>query len=209
MKKLARISFFAIAVGAVAFAQETPRFAFNAGAGFTTPIGSTGTRLDTGYNFDLGAGVNFNSAVGALVQFNYNGMGINRTTLDAIGFPGGDVRMWALTLNPIVHLNGKGPVDVYIIGGGGLYNRTLEFTQPTVVRAVGFDPFFGFYRFPVLTNQVLASYSVNKPGVNGGIGLSFGGYRRAKFYAEARYHRMYLGGDRHTDILPVTFGVRF
>jgi hypothetical protein len=69
--------------------------------------------------------------------------------------------------------------------------------------------FFGFYRFPVLTNQVLASYSVNKPGVNGGIGLSFGGYKRAKFYAEARYHRMFLGGDRHTDILPVTFGVRF
>jgi hypothetical protein len=50
---------------------------------------------------------------------------------------------------------------------------------------------------------------VNKPGVNGGIGLSFGGYKRAKFYAEARYHRMFLGGDRHTDILPVTFGVRF
>jgi len=75
---------------------------------------------------------------------------------------------------------------------------TLEFTQPAVVRAVGFDPFFGFFRFPVLTNQVLESYSVNKPGWNGGIGLSFGGYRRAKFYAEARYHRMYLGGDRHT-----------
>jgi len=208
VKKLARISFFAIAVGAVAFAQETPRFAFNAGAGFTTPIGSTGNRLDTGYNFDLGAGVNFNSAVGALVQFNYNGLGINRSTLDAIGFPGGDVRMWSVTLNPIVHLNGKGPVDVYLIGGGGLYHRTLEFTQPAVVSAVGFDPFFGFYPVAVPANQILASYSVMKPGVNAGAGVAFGTKWRAKFYAEARYHRM-LFRNTHTDFIPVNFGFRW
>jgi len=50
---------------------------------------------------------------------------------------------------------------------------------------------------------------VNKPGVNGGMGLSFGGFHKAKFYAEARYHRMFLDSNRHTDIVPVTFGVRF
>jgi len=207
-KRFARFSFLGIAVGAIAFAQETPRFAFNAGAGFTTPVGGTGTRLNTGYNFDLGAGVNFNPWVGALFQFNYNGMDINSATLNAIGFPNGDVRLWSFTLNPIVHLNPHGKVDFYLIGGGGLYHREQEFTQPAVATALGFDPFFGFFRFPVLTNQVLASYSVNKPGVNGGIGFSLGGYKRAKFYAEARYHRMFIG-DRHTDILPVTFGIRY
>jgi hypothetical protein len=119
------------------------------------------------------------------------------------------VNMWSLTLNPIVHTNPRGPVDVYFIGGGGLYHRRQEFTQPTTSVFTGFDPFFGFYPVAVPTTQVLTSYSVNKPGVNGGVGLSFGTKWHVKFYAEARYHRMFLGGDRHTDYLPVTFGLRW
>jgi hypothetical protein len=73
----------------------------------------------------------------------------------------------------------------------------------------GFDPFFGFYQFGVPANQVVASYTVNKPGVNGGMGVSFGSKWHVKFYGEARYHRMFLGNDRHTDLLPVTFGIRW
>ena len=125
-----------------------------------------------------------------------------------LGFPGGDVNIWSLTLNPIVHTNPRGPVDVYFIGGGGLYHWRQEFTAPDVAAVTGFDPFFGFYQALVPTQDVLSSYSVNKPGVNGGLGLSFGTKWNVKFYAEARYHRMFFG-DRHADMLPVTFGVRW
>ena len=45
--------------------------------------------------------------------------------------------------------------------------------------------------------------------VNGGAGVSFGTKWHVKFYAEARYHRMFLGNDRHADLLPVTFGFRW
>jgi len=142
------------------------------------------------------------------VEFHYNDFGINSPTLANIGVPDGSAKLWSLTLNPVVHLNPhRGPVDVYLIGGGGLYHRTQEFTQPTTATVTGFDPFFGFFPVDVPASQVLASYSV-KPGVNGGMGISFGTKWNAKFYAEARYHRMFIG-DFHTDYVPVTFGVRF
>lgn len=194
-------------VGAVS-AQETHHFTFNAGAGFTTPLGGTGTRLNTGYNFDGGVGFNFNSVFGALVQFNDSQMDINGPTLRGLGFPGGNVNLWALTLDPIVHTNPRGPVDLYFIGGGGLYHWRQEFTEPTVAIFRGFDPFFGFYQTAIPAQNVLTSYSVNKPGVNGGVGLSFGPRSRMKVYAEARYHRM-IFGNFHADVLPVTFGVRW
>jgi len=189
-------------------AQEVPRFTFNAGAGFTPPLGATGQRLDTGWNVGAGAGYNFNARFAVMGQFQFNDFRVNTATLNNLGYPDGSVRLWSLTLDPVVHLNPRGHLDVYLIGGGGLYHRTQEFTSPTVATVTGFDPFFGFVPVEVPANQVLASYSVNKPGVNGGVGVALGTKWNAKFYAEARYHRMFIG-DTHTDFIPVTFGIRF
>src|SRR5215813_11920738 len=137
-------------------AQETPRFTFNAGAGFTTPVGGTSQRLDTGWNIDMGAGVNANSVFGVMLQANFNQMGIGSNVLNNLGFAGGNVHTWAFTLDPVVHLIPRGKADIYIIGGGGLYHRTQEFTQPGVSSFVGFDPFFGFYTADVPVEQVVA-----------------------------------------------------
>jgi len=207
MKKSVLIS--GLLFGALLGAQEVPRFAFNAGAGFTQPVGGTSRRLDIGYNLGAGAGINFNSHFGAMLEFNFNEMGVNGNTLNALGYPDGNVRLWSLTLNPVVHLHRGGPVGVYLIGGGGLYHRSQEFTTPAIATVTSIDPFFGSaFAFNVPVNQVLSSYSVNKPGVNGGMGLTFGSRWKGSFYAEARYHRM-IFGDRHTDIVPVTFGYRW
>jgi opacity protein-like surface antigen len=209
MKKIALTSSFGLLLAFSLYGQsEVPPFTFNIGAGFTPPVGTTGSRLNTGWNIGAGAGYNFNSRVGAVLQFNFNDFGINRPTLVNLGVPDGSVRLWSFTLNPIVHLTPHRPVDVYLIGGGGLYHRTQEFTAPDVATVTGFDPFFGFFPVDVPVNRVLASSSINKPGVNGGVGVAFGTRWNAKFYGEARYHRMFIG-DRHMDILPVSFGIRF
>jgi opacity protein-like surface antigen len=210
MKRFALTSSFGLLIAFSMSAQEVPPFTFNIGAGFTNPVGNTGSHLDTGWNIGAGAGYNFNSVFAVKAEFQYNDFGINRATLLNIGVPDGSVRLWSLTLNPVVHLNPhRGPVDVYVTGGGGLYHRTQEFTAPTIATVTGFDPWFGFF-FPVSVqaNQVLASNTVNKPGFNVGMGLSFGTKWKAKAYAEARYHRMFIG-DFHMDYLPVTFGIRF
>ena len=72
----------------------------------------------------------------------------------------------------------------------------------------GFDPFFGFYPVTVPTRQILASYSVNKPGIDIGAGFAVGTKFHGKIFAEAKYERMFLNNS-HTDYIPVTFGFRW
>jgi hypothetical protein len=201
MKRTALVSCFGILVTGALYAQEVSPFSFAIGAGLTEPIGTAGRYLDTGWNFQAGAGYNFNSHLGAMLDFNYNSMGINSTTLANLGAPGGNTHILSFTVDPILHLNHKGPVDVYLIGGGGLYHRYDDLTAPTG----GFlgSP-FGFYG-----NTVLASYSVNRPGFDAGAGVSFGTRWHAKFYAEARYNRMLNSSTPDLDYIPVTFGVRW
>jgi hypothetical protein len=192
-----------LAIGAVG-AQETSRFAFSVGAGFTTPVGSTGRYTDEGWNVGAGGGMNFNPYVGALIDLNYDQLGINSSTLSSFGVPGGGVHVFSATLDPIVHLNPKGHLDVYVTGGGGIYHRNQDFTAPTTF--TGFNPFFGYYA--VGGTQVLASSSVNKPGVDIGTGFAFGSKWHGKFFAEAKYNRIIMG-RLHTDYLPVEFGFRW
>jgi hypothetical protein len=190
-------------------AQEDHKVIVDVGAGFTTPVGSTGNALDTGWNIRGGVGYNFSSVVGAMIQVDYNSLGISSNTLSNLGFPGGDVHVFSATLDPIVHLTPHRHFDLYLIGGGGMYRRTEEFTQPGVASVVGYNPFFGFYNYGVPTTNILASYTVIKPGVNGGMGIGLGSKWGGKFYAEARYHRIFMNNNYHTDYVPVTFGFRW
>lgn len=196
-----------LAILGVAGAQETSHFAFSVGGGWTTPVGNTGRHVDDGWNVGGGFGYNFNPYVGALIDLNYNSMGINSTTLQGVGVPGGGLHVFSATLDPIVHLTPKSHFDVYVTGGAGLYHRMVDFTQPSVAVVPVFDPFFGFYSVGVPATQVLASYSSNKLGIDGGIGIAFGSKWHGKFFAEARYNRILA--NYHTDYLPVTFGFRW
>lgn len=189
--------------------EDKGSVAFQLGLGYTTAVGRGGTYLDPGWNLTYGAGYNFNSHFGTLIDFGYSRMGINSTTLNNIGVPGGDVGIMSFTLDPIVHLNGHGHFDVYLTGGGGLYHRTQEFTQASVTNGVGFNPYFGFYPTVVPVTQILSSYSVNKPGWDAGIGIAVGTRWHGKLYAEAKYNEMYNGHGYHTAYLPVSFGFRW
>lgn len=190
-------------------AQETSPVSFQIGTGFTQTVGRAGTYTDTGWNITGGVGFNFAPYVGVMVDLGYSSLGINSTTLANIGVPGGNVNIFSATLDPIVHLNPHGHVDVYLTGGGGVYHRYQDFTAPTVATAYGFNPYFGFYPTVVPATQILASYSTNKPGFDAGIGIAVGTKWHGKFYAEARYNEIFSGNNYHTAYLPVTFGFRW
>lgn len=207
MKKLSLTLCLGLAALGVSSAQETSHFAFNVGAGFTTPVGNTGRYVDDGWNVGVGVGYNFNSWVGALIDVNYNNMGINSTTLQSVGVPGGGLHVFAATLDPIVHLTPKSHFDLYVTGGGGMYRRQQDFTQPSVAVVPGFNPFFGFTSVAVPATQVISSYSAIKPGIDAGVGIAFGSMWHGKFFAEARYNRII--DTYHTDYVPVTFGFRW
>jgi hypothetical protein len=59
MKKLALTSCLIILISGLLAAQETQRFTFDIGGGFTTPMGNTGRNLDPGWNVGGGAGSEF------------------------------------------------------------------------------------------------------------------------------------------------------
>jgi len=208
MKTLILTSCLALAVSGILGAQETQRFSFDIGGGFTTPVGNTGRNLDYGWNIGGGVGINFSPYVGAMLDLGFNSMGVNSTTLTSLGYGGGNLNVFSATLDPIVHLNPHGHLDVYMIGGGGLYHRYQDFTQPGIATFTGFNPFFGFYPVTVGVNQVVSSYLVNKPGIDAGMGIALGTKWHGKIFAEARYNRIFMG-PYHTDYVPVTFGFRW
>jgi hypothetical protein len=188
-------------------ALAQPRFTGFVGGGFTEPINPIGKRLDRGWNAAAGAGIS-NDNIGLMVDFTFLNNPINRTTLNNLGMPDGSTRVWGITLDPVVHVTQRGPVDFYMTGGGGIYHRTVEFTQPAIATITVFDPWFGFYPADIATNQVIGSYGVYKGGINGGVGASFRIGGGAKVFAEARYHHIFTGRVG-SDFIPVTFGIRW
>jgi len=61
----------------------------------------------------------------------------------------------------------------------------------------------------VPTTAVLASYSVNKPGVDAGLGVALGTKWHGKIFAEARWNRVCANNGVHVDYSPVAFGFRW
>lgn len=158
------------------------------GAGFTEPLNPVARALDTGWNVSGGVGVT-GKYVGVLVDAMYTDFGLNRATLARVGVPRGDQEYWAVTLDPIVHVNPHGPVDFYITGGGGIYSQKTQF------------------KLRGGRDDVLYSDTLYKPGVDGGVGFAFHVGYQIKIFAEARYHYMFTHSG--ASFIPVSFGVRF
>ncbi|HUE20754.1 MAG TPA: hypothetical protein VMQ86_03685 [Bryobacteraceae bacterium] len=100
--------------------------------------------------------------MGALIDLNYNSFGINTTTLQSVGVPGGGLHVFAATLDPIVHLTPKSHFDLYVTGGGGLYRRMQDFTVPTGRLRRGSFRFSDFIRWEprswLLTDYVSVTF---------------------------------------------------
>lgn len=193
---------------ATSFAQETPRFTFDLGAGFTTPLSTTGNSLDDGWALKGGAGVNLNSHVGIMLNAGFNSLGINSATVTNIGTRNGSVNVFSATLDPVIHVGAYRHVNLYVTGGGGLYRTYNSFTQSSQGFVTVSNPLFGFN--PVAgIDQPIQSFSVNKPGIDAGMGLEFGSKWHGKFFAEARYNRIFGTNYVKTDYMPVTFGFRW
>src|SRR5262249_44324116 len=164
------------------------------GAGASAAINPMATSLnDAGWNLAGGVGVTSQYA-GVLVDVMYNEFGINRRTLNRVGADSGRQRFWAITLDPVFHVNERGPVDFYITGGGGLYGQMLDYRTR-----------FGSRR----DDGVIYRNTIYKAGVDGGAGFAFRILDSpAKIFVEARFHHMFTPGSG-ASFVPVTIGVSF
>jgi opacity protein-like surface antigen len=163
------------------------------GVGVSAPVNPLATRLNTGWNLAGGMGVT-SRYVGLMLDAMYNDFGFTRNALLQAGARRGSQRYWALSANPVVHVNPRGPIDFYITGGAGIYGQITKY------RAAVADSRY----------DLISSDQINRPGVNLGAGFAFhlGHERDPKIFLEARYHRMFTPGPE-ASFVPVTMGIRF
>ena len=204
MNRFALIGCFGLLCMGTMSAQEVSHFSFDLGAGFTTPVGNTGTYLDEGWNVQGGVGYNFSNYIGVMGQLDFNSMGMNGTALGTSGFPGGYIHVFSATVDPIVHLTPRSHFDLYAIGGGGLYHWYQQFSAPSGLVTNSFSG-----NFPLDIPNSGDAYSVNKPGWNAGMGVALGTKWHGKVFAEARYVHIFLNNGERADYVPVTFGFRW
>jgi opacity protein-like surface antigen len=191
-------------------AQNEHPFTLNLGAGVTPLTGDVSHRLDNGWHIDVGAGVNITRYLSLSVDYGYNGLGVGRRLLQEAQVPDGNAHVWSVTANPRIHFTHSRKFDPYLVGGVGYYRRVTEFTRPTQVQVLIFDPFFGvFFNTVVQADQVIGR--ITHDGVGGSLGGGFDikvGNSGLKIYTEARYHYADTGRVP-TRMVPVTFGVRW
>lgn len=182
---------------------------FELGGGVTPTEGQTSHDLTTGWNGLAGVSYRFDEPFAVRLELMYNGLGISQSALNRIDVPDGNAHIWSLTLDPVVHLGQVGPFSPYVIFGGGFYRRTVQFTKSTTTVVTVYDPWWGYIGPAVVpTNQVLGTVTRNAGGTNVGAGLSVKVGRGAHLFVEARYHYVWTE-RRATEMLPITFGVRW
>ncbi len=217
----------------------SPKYTFALGGGLTLPAGDTHKYLSPSYNFQVGAGRNFNKTFGVLAQFDWANFGFQGSTLrnqqviynqytDASGL-GGSSHVWSFSINPIVNYYTSDTWGAYAIGGAGFYHKIATFTLPGT--GTYCDPYYG-YCYQYRANVPIDSYTSNAPGFSGGLGFTrkFSRFSSGKFYAEARYvwvdnqprpysttgtsqnpnyFNVYPANSNRTSYIPVTFGFRW
>jgi hypothetical protein len=216
------------------------KYTFLVGGGFTLPVGGSHNYLATSYNIQAAAARNFNKTYGVQVEFDWANFGFQTSTLNNLlaiynstcsggcGLTqlGGNSHVWSFTVDPIMNFYTSDTWGAYVIGGGGFYHKTANFTIPSIGQYC--DPFYGCFTYQA--NQTIDKYTSNAVGVNGGVGATykFSRFASTRFYVEARYHytfnsaKQFSYGDangngfnvfpqnsRKTGYIPVTFGVRF
>ncbi|HXC95808.1 MAG TPA: hypothetical protein VNU92_08900 [Edaphobacter sp.] len=223
-------------------ADGSAKYSFIVGGGFTLPVGDSHNYLSTSYDFQAGVGRNFSKKFGVQAEFNWANFGFPTSTLNkqlviynstcpnaggcGLTQLGGTSHIWSFTLDPIANFYESDTLGAYVIGGGGFYHKTANFTIPSI--GTYCDPFYGCFQYQA--NQTIDKYTSNAFGVNVGAGMTykFSRFASERFYVEARYvytfnsERAFSFGDSSgnnfnvfpqnsdkTGFIPITFGIRF
>ncbi len=208
-----RISIASFLLATALHAQFLDKLTANIGGGLIETVLTTGKNLNYGRNIQGGVGYNFSPRLGLMFEIGSDSFTITRSALNTLGvpngFPDGRVHLRSYTLEPVWHFHPRGAWDIYVIGGGGLYNRQQKLTAPSVATATASNAFFGFNTPGYPASETPLSYIVNKPGVDIGAGVSVRIKWRLKLYAEAKYNHAFMGSLGHMDDVPISVGLRW
>lgn len=200
------------------------RLTFEGGFGASAPAGDKAD-ITWGYGFTIGGGVNINRSLAMLVEYQFLNNKVPGAIISQSGATGGHYHIWSFTVDPVYDIWPKNNNDLYIVGGGGFYHKTTNFSDLTQSE----ECYSFYYCGQGYTPQTVGSLSSNQGGFNigGGYQHRFGGMYgegHTRFFAEVRFLDVLSpalqgtspsGGlnpvtvDAGTKLLPITFGVRW
>ena len=184
-------------------------FAFEAGGGFNAPIGNDSPYITWGGNLTVGGGLRLNRWFSTLLEYQFIDDKLPGAFVAAGGGTGGNSHINSITLDGVIDPFPRSSNSIYLIGGGGYYHKSTNFTVTACC---------DFFGYPVTITE--NSFSSDQGGVNFGLGYShrLGGVYgdgSMKLFAEARYLWIDTppitdtNGLGRTELIPVTFGVRW
>lgn len=170
-------------------AQEQRKITLEALGGVTFPIGSATNQMTGGYNVLMGAGMNLGPSIAALVEFQYDHLGITQTTLKANNQPAGFNRFWSFSVSPRYYVHRNGKLGGYGTVGAGVYGRELAFTDPSQIQTYC-DPYYG-EGCESSGAPIVASNTTYRAGFNAGGGLTYSPFaNRLKLVTDVRFNRL-------------------
>ncbi|MBS2032710.1 MAG: outer membrane beta-barrel protein [Deltaproteobacteria bacterium] len=200
---------------------ESPlgRFGLNFGGGPAFPLGDGTHHYDVGWNVAVGGQFNFNARFAVQLEYLYSQYGLKSNLFNS-GSVIGDHTMEDFDLNGIVTLLPRSSrVNVYLIGGPGIYFRWIMISRIDGVTAIPYcDPFLlACFTGAVPVASVVGTRTVTSFGLNGGVGVTFMLADPTRLYVEARYHYMWgptldtPTGTFHANsqYIPLVAGIRF
>lgn len=214
MRKRILILLFLYELGIMAASAQTfQRFNFNVGGGLGGAFGDVGKFTGASYNGVVGAGMNLSPKFGVKAEYMYfnlkfdDGVKANQSLPDATG------RLQSATLNLLYKLPSQGKLGIYVIGGGGWYQREVDAHTQPLPKGTVCQPAWALWGIACtngLTDspQTLASHTVDGGGYNLGGGFTYPLSKRTRVYVEGRYHHANTS-DKHTSVFPVTMGLRW
>jgi len=183
--------------------------AFEAGGGFNGPVGNDTPFITWGANFTVGAGFHFSRVFSTLLEYQFIDDKLPGAFISAVGTQAGDAHFSSITGSPVIDLTPKRSNGVYLIGGFGYYHKSTNFSDYVCCDLYGYE-----------VPETLLTITSNQWGGNGGLGI----YHRmggtygdgtSQLFAEARYLYVHTppisqnNGLGTTELIPVTFGIRF
>ncbi len=188
-------------------------FNFNFGGGPGFPLGKTADFAHTSYNFVVGGGPNLISHVKLNAEFMFEGLPVQHSIIKQLGLSNVKGRLYSLTTNVLIGSSIGGHKAAYLIGGGGLYRRTMIAKKTVLGVGEVCEPWWWWDAQCVngiTTSEVtVGSRSSSAGGFNAGGGLTFPlGDSTANFYFEVRYHHAFTK-NVETTVIPLTFGFRW
>jgi len=212
-----------LAVPSSSAAADKP-VSFSIGGGITKPVGGVGDSLGSGGQVTLGLGFKVKPQITVFGEYNFSSLGKKLLdvpqplTAASAAFSGNGWYQYGgggVSFTPWQ----SGKASAYVLGGIGVYNRSVYLTTPSTGLVTVCNPaWFVCFPQPVTVDKVVASRGTTDPGVNLGGGFTYRVSDLASFFVEVRYHYVWgpefqtaSGGTQsaNAQFFPITFGFRF